>query len=94
MDQSNFNQFLNFDKMITPKVIIYIFVISSIIYIIFGFVLIVNSFSEESFLDFFAGVGFIILGPFLSRIFSEILLIQFKIFERLKSIDEKLDRNV
>jgi len=94
MDQSNFNQFLNFDKMITPKFIIYIFVISFVIDIILGLFLVFTGFSQESFLLFFLGIGTLVIGPLFSRIYSEELLVKFKIFEELKSISEKLEKSI
>lgn len=91
MNQSFFKQFLNFDKMITPNIIIYFYLITSLIFIIIGFITLISGIADGEVSGFFLGVILIILAPFLFRIVSEILLIQFKILEKLNNIDEKFD---
>lgn len=92
--------FLNFDKMVTPMIIQILFwigvalsALTGIIYVILG---LVTMFSGEigggfvGFLMFIGGfIGFAI-GVLFSRIYCELLIVIFKILNKLTSIDDKL----
>ncbi|OJF94701.1 DUF4282 domain-containing protein [Alkalibacterium sp. 20] len=78
--QSYGKSFLNFDNMITPKIIQLIFYIALIISILIGLVMI---FTGESVLG---GLAIIILGPLLVRVNCELVIVIFKIHEALQDI--------
>jgi hypothetical protein len=85
------NEFLRFDKMITPNIIKIIFVIGSFGCILYGIVTIANGFSGY-FNDgalIFRGIVSIILGPLIIRVYCEVVILFFKIHETLHSILEK-----
>lgn len=94
MNQIKLKEFLNFDKMITPKIIIYIFVIDSALLFLMSFLIFVSGISNGTFLTIFLGLLLMVLTPFINRIICENILILFKIFEKLKDIDEKLSKNI
>lgn len=81
---SNTNQasFMKFEKMITPSIIQIIFIISVVISVLTGIVFLIG---DNSFL----GLVIIVLGPLLSRINCELIIVIFKIHESLQIISRK-----
>ena len=82
------NSFLHFDKMITPSIIKFIFWIGSAISVLAGLVQIINgasSYYGGGYLVFM-GILMIVLGPVLIRIYCELLILFFKIYETLQEI--------
>jgi len=81
------NEFLNFDKMITPTIIKILFWIGVIVSVIFGLVQIFNG-------GFFVIIGLlmIVLGPIFVRIYCEILIILFKMNDNLHDIKNLLSK--
>lgn len=79
------NEFLNFDKMITPTIIKIIFWLGVIGSVIFGLVQIFGG-------GFFVIIGLLtlILGPLFVRIYCEILIIFFKMNDNLNEIKKSL----
>jgi hypothetical protein len=80
--------FLKFDKLITPSIIKILFWIGSGICIIYGFATIADGTSgyyndSEGILQ---GILIIILGPIVIRIYCEIFILFFKIYETLQAI--------
>ena len=76
----------NFDEMVTPKVIKIIFWIGIVLiaaYSLFTFVLALNT--GENFLFLF-GILAIIIGPIMLRVYCEMIIIMFKIYEEIKKI--------
>lgn len=94
-------KYINFDVMITPTIIKILFWVGVAGSIIFG---LITSFSGLGMMfSRFASTGagfatfifgfFIMLGGILiTRIYCELIIIAFKMVEKLNSIDEKLDR--
>ena len=84
---------LNFDVMITPLIIKILFWIGAAISVLMGLILIVQGFGAyigggELILS---GLLFIVLGPVVVRIYCEILIIMFKMFDTMKAIQRSLD---
>lgn len=73
---------MKFEKMITPSIIQIIFIISVVISILTGIVFLIGD-------NAFLGLVIIVLGPLLSRINCELIIIIFKIHESLQIISRK-----
>ena len=73
------NEYLTFRRMITPVFIQVIFWIAVAVIVLAGFALIAN---DE------AGVGLltIIIGPFIARIYAELLIVIFRINDNVSAI--------
>ena len=75
------NEFLSFKKMITPIIIQVLFWLGVIVVVIAS---LLNMFTQS----FFYGLGMLILGPILVRVYCEILIVLFKIHGCLEAIRE------
>ncbi len=85
-----FEDFLKFDKMITPTIITIIYAVQVIIAILAGLGLIVSGIISPwggGQLIFF-GLLVMILGPISARVFCEVTMVFFKINDSLKNINE------
>lgn len=92
--------FLNFNKMVTPMIIQILFWIGVAISALYGIFLIItglgtmfSGFSGTGFPGFLMFIGgFIVfaIGILFSRIYCELLIVIFKILNKLTSIDDKL----
>jgi len=78
----------SFDTMITPVVIKIVFWIGVIGCVIGG----IGMFFNDS--GIVSGLLCILLGPLVVRIYCEIIIIMFKIFQALKQIENNLSGNV
>lgn len=76
--------FLTFDNLITPKIINIIYWLSIVGYMIFGLFAI----SAGTLIGIIMGIVTIVGGILFSRITCEMILIAFRIYEQLKSINE------
>lgn len=78
----------NFDKMITPIFIKLFFWIGALVTIVGGFVLIGFGIISDSgnFIHIIGGVISLFLGPLLIRVYSEMLIVVFKMQESLVQI--------
>src|SRR5260221_13270506 len=75
------NEFLSFRKMITPifiQVIFWIFVVMSVIVAIGAMF--------QGGVAILGGLIFLIIGPFMARIYCELLIILFRIYDELGAI--------
>jgi hypothetical protein len=79
--------FLLFKKMITPIIIQVLFWLGVAGVVIFGFVQLFNS-------EIVQGLAMIILGPVFVRLWTEILIVLFKINDNLKEINDKTKAQV
>ena len=84
---------LDFDVMITPLIIKVLFWIGIAASVIIGLITIVEGFSA-----YYGGGGIIlsglliiVLGPIGVRIYCELLIIMFKMFDTMKGIQRSLD---
>jgi|TARA_R100001530_G_scaffold44177_1_gene33565 hypothetical protein len=74
-------EFLNYKYMITPgvlKILSYVAMVGCIIAGIFTL-----------FVEPISGIGMIVLGPIVTRIYTELLLVMFEIHSELKKISNK-----
>ncbi|MFZ7119830.1 MAG: DUF4282 domain-containing protein [Eubacteriaceae bacterium] len=85
---------LSFDTFITPVIIKAIYYIGVVLVVIMGLFQIVTSFSYYGGIGvFISGLLTIVLGPFLVKIYCELLIIIFKIHKELTEINTKLSNN-
>ncbi len=85
----NVQDWLNFNKMITPIIIKILFWIGVAGSVIFGLFLIFLSFTGGGFQSFLMGLIVMIFGPIFTRVYFEILYVIFGIFDELKQINRK-----
>ncbi len=83
---ANENEYVNFRKMITPTLIQGLFWIVVVICVAAG----VFRLTSEP----VTGISLIIFGPLVARVYAEILLIMFKIHERLGDIQSLLEKSL
>ncbi|WP_339181535.1 DUF4282 domain-containing protein [Oceanobacillus sp. FSL W7-1293] len=83
------NKFFSFEEMITPIIIKVLFWIGLAASVIFGLITIFTGIIEEEFLLIFSGLLTIVVGSLLVRVYCELLIIMFKIYETLKQIRDK-----
>ena len=87
---------LNFKKMLTPIIIPILFWIGTIICIIAGIVFIVLGVTGYSNPDngemVLLGIGYLVLGPIVIRVYCEFLIILFSINDTLTDIKKQLNR--
>ena len=87
--------FFNFKKMITPVIIKVLFWLGILGCIIAGiFQIVMGSTMELGFGGelVFMGIGYIVLGPIVVRIYCELLIILFSINDTLTDIKKQLNR--
>ena len=94
---SPFLEFLTFRRMITPVIIQILFwlgvvgcVITGIVFIITGFITFVadTDLLGAALLQFVMGIVYVIIGPFIVRVYCEILILFFRIHETLNEIKD------
>ena len=87
------NEFLNFDKMITPTIIKIIFWIGVVVCVIGGLVTIIQGASSPfgGGVAVLMGLVIMLLGPLFVRIYCEILIIFFKMNDNLNEIKKILN---
>ncbi|MFD1414891.1 DUF4282 domain-containing protein [Oceanobacillus jeddahense] len=83
------NKFFSFEEMITPVIIKVLFWIGLVAAVIFGLITIFTGIIEQEFLLMFSGLITIVIGSLLVRVYCELLIIMFKIYETLKQIRDK-----
>jgi len=86
------NNFISFNKMITPTIIKVLFWIGVGFSIILGLIQIITGFNSYfgGGYQIFMGILTIILGPIFTRVYCELLILFFKMHETIKEINEKL----
>jgi len=86
-----FNErFFDFDHFIAPSYIKISFWLAFIVTIIWGFISILEGIYSSDLNSFFKGIIILILGPLSLRLTADYLMVNFKIYEQLKQIDQKL----
>jgi len=88
----NMNDFLKFRKMITPAIIQILFWIGAAISVIAGLIIMGTSFGRfgGGAATFFGGLLTLVFGPFVVRIYCEILILFFRMNETLTEIKNGL----
>ncbi len=76
------NEYLTFEKMIAPVIIQVIFWVAAVVVVLGG---IVTLFSG-GFSGFLEGLLIIIIGPFIVRIYCELLIVVFRIYDHIREI--------
>jgi hypothetical protein len=76
------NEFLRFEKMITPVVIEVLFWVGVVATVIGAIVIM-----SRGGIAILGGVIFLVLGPLMVRIYCELLILLFRIFESVKNIE-------
>jgi len=93
-------QFISFDKMITPTIIKILFWIGVALSGLFAIILIFigcgqmfSGFGDSfiGFLTVISGLASFVVGTLMSRIYCELLIVVFKMQEALSSIDRKIE---
>ena len=91
--ESNLSDILSFKKMITPMVIAIVFwigvavtIVSAIISFFGGIALMVNGQVGGGILSIFLSVVYLVVGPIIIRIYCELIMIFFRIYETLVEI--------
>lgn len=84
-------EFLNFDKMITPSIIKFVFWIGSGLTVLSGLILMIGgaAMNYGGGLQVFLGLLTILIGPFIIRIYCELLILFFKIHETLQETSKR-----
>ena len=83
-----FKDLLFFEKMITPMVVTYLYWLGILGSFISGLIIIFTDFSFGSLLS---GIIFFIFGVICSRVFYELVIILFKIHEKLTVVADNVD---
>ena len=82
-------EFLHFDRMITGEIIKYVYWALAGLTVLFGLItMLVALFTGELF-GLFTGLIITVLGPILTRIYCEIMIVLFKIYETLVEIRDR-----
>lgn len=86
------NNFLNFDKMLTPTIIKIVFWIGAGLSVLMGLIMIIQGASAYygGGATIFMGLLTILIGPFVVRIYCELLIIFFKMNETLQDVKNLL----
>ena len=74
--------FLNYEYMITPGILKILSYIGAVLAVIVG---LFTAFTA----DLFTGIGMVILGPIVVRIYAELMLVIFQIHTELRTIANK-----
>jgi len=80
------NEFLSFDKMLTPIIIKAIFIVGCALSVLAGLVMFYVSIGEQDGFLMLMGIVVIVVGPVIMRINVELLIVLFKIHEYLRII--------
>ena len=88
-----FKKLLSFDDFVTPVIIKILYYIFAVVVIIIGLFQIFGSFGYGGGSLFISGLLTILLGPILVRVYFEILIVLFKIYEKLSIITSKLENS-
>jgi hypothetical protein len=82
------SDFWSFRRMVTPVVIQFLFVLGCIAAVIVGIGLLVAGARHNHTSQALAGVGAIIFGPLIVRIYAEVMIVVFRINETLTDLRE------
>lgn len=91
--------FFSFRRMITPRLIQFLFVVGMVLSIIAGFIIIAaglvgfldNDDVASGLVGVLGGFALIIFGPIVIRVYCEFLIVFFRINETLTDVDQKME---
>ena len=86
--------FLNFKKMFTPIFIQVLFWVGIFVSVLTGFIMISDGISDNGAFMVFMGLGYLLLGPIIVRVYCEILVVVFSINDTLTNIKNGLANKV
>jgi len=78
-----------FDKMLIPKIITFVYWILLLFAVVSGLGLMFGGYGGATFGKFLMGIGIIVGGAVGARIWCELLIVLFKIYEKIKEIADK-----
>ena len=81
-------EFLSFRKMITPIIIQIVFWIGVAVSVIFG----LGIMFQGTFVTFILGLMYVVLGPLTVRIYCELIILLFRIYDVLNDIKKNTNR--
>jgi len=81
------NDFLNFNKMITPMVIKILFWVGVGFSVLSGLFIMFNGGASV-----ILGLFVMVIGPLLTRVYCELLIVFFKVQESLHSLDHRVNQ--
>lgn len=87
----NWGEFFAFRQMVTPIVIQVLFWLGIVVVVVVGVIMMIGAFQFGA-AFFFGGLGYLILGPILVRIYCELLIIFFRMNDTLNDIRDDLRR--
>lgn len=89
-----FKDLLRFDVMVFPKVATVLYLLLVAIAVLFGFATVIRGMSMPwgGGTMIVSGLLLIVIGPFFIRLWFEALLVFFKVYDRLRDINNKLDK--
>lgn len=91
ISQFEWRDLLRFDKMIAPTIITIIYYILVVASLITGLILILNGMGGYmGGYRIMSGIGIIVFGPLMARLWAELVIVIFKIYTRATSIDHTL----
>ena len=82
-------EFLHFDRMITGEIIKYVYWALAGLSVLFGLITMLVGLFTADVLGLFSGLIITVLGPILTRIYCELLIVMFKIYEALVVIRDR-----
>lgn len=95
MGKNIISKMLNFDTMITPSIIKFIYALFSGLGMLFGLITMISGLTARygGGARVFLGIILIVISPFLIRVTCESLIVIFKINENLAKISKEKDYN-
>jgi hypothetical protein len=82
----NFKDFLSFDKMLTPTIIKIVYWIGIVGVVLSGLISLFTSLRYNSAGGAIIGLLWIVLGPILVRVYCELMIVMFNIYNVLRDI--------
>ncbi|TVQ33148.1 MAG: DUF4282 domain-containing protein [Phycisphaeraceae bacterium] len=79
-------EFLSFRTMITPRIIQILFLFFVALVVLSGLIQIIAGLANNSLRLAFSGLMMIVVGPILVRIYCELLIVIFRIYDTLREI--------
>lgn len=81
--------FLYFNSMLTPKIITFVYWLLLFLVVVSGIGAMFKGYSGFTFAKFLLGIGTIVVGALAVRIWCELTIVWFKIYENVKKMAEK-----
>jgi uncharacterized protein DUF4282 len=89
---SPFVEFLRFRRMIAPLIIQIIFWVGSVVLVLVGLFIAILSLAHGAFMASLFGFAYMVLGPIGLRVYCEVLIVFFRMYETMKEVRDGIDR--